>query len=57
MHYIEMTFASRVVEWINEIIEQEKLPFDRANSEISFIIAKFLIEDWRDCIIRQSVVG
>jgi len=34
MHYTEMTFASRVVEWINEIIEREKLPFDRADIEI-----------------------
>lgn len=34
MHYTEMTFASRVVEWMNEIIERERLPFDRADVEI-----------------------
>jgi len=34
MRYTEMTFASRVVEWINDIIELEKLPFDRADIEI-----------------------
>ena len=34
MHYTEMTFASRVVAWMNEIIKQENLPFDRADIEI-----------------------
>jgi type I restriction-modification system DNA methylase subunit len=29
-----MTFASRAVEWINEIIKLENLPFDRADIEI-----------------------
>jgi len=34
MRYTEMTFASRVVEWINDIIKLENLPFDRADIEI-----------------------
>jgi len=34
MHYTEMTFQGRVVEWINEIIREENLSFDRADQEL-----------------------
>jgi type I restriction enzyme M protein len=34
MHYTEMTFQGRVVEWINEVIKEENLPFDRADQEL-----------------------
>ena len=34
MSYTELTFACRLVETLNKIIHQEKLPFDRADAEI-----------------------
>jgi chorismate mutase len=32
--YVEDSIRGRIVEWINRIIEEEKLPFDRADAQI-----------------------
>ena len=32
--YVEDSIRQRIVEWINRIIEEEKLPFDRADAQI-----------------------
>jgi len=32
--YTEDTARERIVEWINEIIKEENLPFDRADAQI-----------------------
>jgi len=32
--YVERTIQGRIVEWINQIIKEENLPFDRADPEV-----------------------
>jgi len=57
MRYTEMTFASRVVEWINSIIETENLPFDRADIEILDATKKRPdIILWEKRIIKKALI-
>ncbi len=52
--YVEDSIRQRVVEWINKIIEDEKLPFDRADAQIEISLPDGSKRKFPDIIIWEK---
>lgn len=52
--YVEDSIRQRIVEWINRIIEDEKLPFDRADAQIEIRLPDGSKRKFPDIIIWQK---
>ena len=52
--YVEDSIRQRIVEWINRIIEEEKLPFDRADAQIEIRLPDGSKRKFPDIIIWQE---
>jgi len=52
--YVEDSIRQRIVEWINRIIEEERLPFDRADAQIEIKLPDGSKRKFPDIIIWQE---